>query len=84
MGQLEDIVEQGVDLAFRIGHMQSSSLQARKIAPIKHALCASSQYFKLHGEPKTPNDLKQHRLLRYGSLDQNTLKFLNETGYSQC
>ena len=75
-----DIVEQGVDLAFRIGHLESSSLQARKIAPIKHVLCASPQYLKLHGEPKTPKDLKQHKILRYGSSDQSGLKFLNATG----
>jgi DNA-binding transcriptional LysR family regulator len=35
-----DIIEQGVDLAFRIGQLDNSSMQARKIAPIKHVLCA--------------------------------------------
>ena len=75
-----DIVEQGVDLAFRIGQLDNSSLQARKIAPIKHVLCASPDYLKLQGEPKTPNDLKNHKVIKYGNLDQGGLKLLNKEG----
>jgi DNA-binding transcriptional LysR family regulator len=73
-----DIVEQGVDLAFRIGQLDNSSLQARKIAPIKHVLCASSKYLKAYGEPKTPDDLKQHKVLKYGGTDQSGIKFTKE------
>ena len=73
-----DIVEQGVDLAFRIGQLDNSSLQARKIAPIKHVLCASPDYLALHGEPKTPNDLKDHKVIKYGNLDQGGLKLLSK------
>lgn len=75
-----DIVEQGVDLAFRIGQLDSSTMQARKIAPIKHVLCASPEYLKLHGEPKTPSDLKHHKVIKYGSPDQGSLKFLSDDG----
>lgn len=73
-----DIVEQGVDLAFRIGQLDNSNLQARKIAPIKHVLCASPEYLKAHGEPKSPSELKQHKVLRYGGTDQSGLKFTKE------
>jgi DNA-binding transcriptional LysR family regulator len=75
-----DIVEQGVDLAFRIGQLDNSILQARKIAPIKHVLCASPDYLKLHGQPKTPSDLKHHKVIKYGSSDQSGLKFLSKEG----
>jgi DNA-binding transcriptional LysR family regulator len=78
-----DIVEQGVDLAFRIGELDSSTLQARKIAPIRHVLCASPEYLKLHGEPKTPNDLKKHKVIKYGSSNQSGLKFLSPDGKEQ-
>lgn len=78
-----DIIEQGVDLAFRIGVLDNSSLQARKIAPIKHVLCASPEYLKIHGEPKTPDDLKQHKVLKYGGTDQSGLKFLTKEGKEQ-
>jgi len=78
-----DIVEQGVDLAFRIGQLDNSSLQARNVAPIKHVLCASPQYLKSNGEPHTPNDLKQHKILKYGSSEQSGLKFLSNNGKEQ-
>lgn len=75
-----DIVEQGVDLAFRIGHLENSSLQARKIAPIKHVLCASAEYLNTHGNPKTLEDLKPHKFLKYGGNELSGLKFLGEDG----
>lgn len=78
-----DIVEQGVDLAFRIGQLDNSSFQSRKIAPIKHVLCASPEYLKVHGEPKTPDDLKHHKVLKYGGTDQSGLKFLTKEGKEQ-
>ncbi|MBA6233621.1 MULTISPECIES: LysR family transcriptional regulator [unclassified Colwellia] len=75
-----DIVEQGVDLAFRIGQLDNSTLQARKIAPIKHVLCASPDYLVLHGKPITPDDLKQHSVIRYGSSEQSGIKLLSKEG----
>ena len=78
-----DIVEQGVDLAFRIGQLDNSGLQARKVAPIKHVLCASPDYLKTHGTPQTPDDLKQHKILKYGGTEQNGLKFLTKAGKEQ-
>jgi len=78
-----DIVEQGVDLAFRIGQLDNSSMQARKIAPIKHVLCASPEYLKLHGEPKTPSDLKQHKIIKYGSSEQSGVKLISKDGKEQ-
>lgn len=78
-----DIVEQGVDLAFRIGQLDNARLQARKIAPIKHLLCASPDYLKEHGEPLIPQDLKKHKLLKYGGNEQSGLKFISPQGDEQ-
>lgn len=60
-----DLVEEGIDLAIRIGNLTSSTLQAKAIAPIHHVLCASPAYLAEHGNPSTPNALKSHQLLRY-------------------
>jgi DNA-binding transcriptional LysR family regulator len=78
-----DIVEQGVDLAFRIGQLDDSSLQARKIAPIHHVLCASPDYLKAYGEPRVPSDLKHHKMLRYSGADHSGLHFLSQDGIAQ-
>jgi DNA-binding transcriptional LysR family regulator len=60
-----DLVGQGVDLAIRIADMRDSTLQARRICPIRLLLCASPAYLKQHGVPVVPADLKKHRILQY-------------------
>lgn len=67
-----NLVEERVDLAIRIGNLQSSSLIARKIAPHRRVVCASPDYLSEHGEPRTPADLSQHAclILSYAKGDQ--------------
>ena len=60
-----DIVDEGFDIALRIGNLKDSSLIAKYIAPIRVILCASPEYLKKHGTPKQPEDLKNHRYLHY-------------------
>jgi DNA-binding transcriptional LysR family regulator len=60
-----DLVEEGFDLAIRIGRIQDSSLVARKIAPVRLLVCAAPSYLKEHGTPRLPKDLAQHRCLSY-------------------
>ncbi|MEC4723988.1 LysR family transcriptional regulator [Shewanella sp. D64] len=62
------LVEEGFDLAIRIGHLTDSSMHARAIAPISHLICASPEYLAKHGTPETPEQLKSHKLLRYSRL----------------
>lgn len=58
-----DIVGEGFDLAIRIGELIDSSLVARKLAPVRRILCASSRYIEQHGMPETVDDLQHHRCL---------------------
>ena len=64
-----DIVEEGVDIALRIGRLKSSSLIAKRLAPIRLVMCASPDYLQRHGHPTTLEQLKQHRYLKYSYLD---------------
>ncbi|MBS4694270.1 LysR family transcriptional regulator [Aeromonas allosaccharophila] len=59
------LVEEGFDLALRIGHLSDSSLVARQLATIKLELCASPAYLARKGAPQSPEDLKQHDCLIY-------------------
>lgn len=61
-----DPLEEGVDVTVRIGVLQDSSLIARKLAPARRVLVASSAYLKSHGIPATPADLADHRALNFG------------------
>lgn len=65
-----DIVEEGFDLAIRIGRLQDSALMARKVADIRLVTCASPDYLATHGVPDSPEDLVAHRLLGYSYQQQ--------------
>jgi len=63
-----DIIEEGFDLAFRIGQLQDSSFKARKVTPMKQILCASPAYIERNGKPESIEQLKQHKLLKYSDI----------------
>ncbi|MDP5291555.1 LysR family transcriptional regulator [Oceanimonas sp. CHS3-5] len=67
-----DIVEEGFDVALRIGHLKSSSLIARRMAPIRLVICASPSYLERHGTPASISDLEQHRCLHYSYMEHDT------------
>ena len=58
-----DLIDEGFDVAVRIGAMEDSSLIARKVAPIRRVVCASAAYFNSRGLPLSPDDLKGHECL---------------------
>ncbi len=58
-----DLVDEGFDLAIRVGSLKDSSLIARKLSPVKIYLCASPRYLEQHGTPKHPSDLEHHSCL---------------------
>ena len=60
-----DLIEDGFDLAIRIGAMPQSDLIARKIASVRSIVCASPAYLARHGVPKTPAELAGHACLGY-------------------
>ncbi|MGO1119467.1 LysR family transcriptional regulator [Rhodovibrionaceae bacterium A322] len=60
-----DLVEEGVDVAIRIGELADSSLIARKLAPNRRLVCASPDYLAKHGTPKQPTDLADHNCMTY-------------------
>lgn len=64
-----DVVEEGFDLALRIGNLKSSSLIAKKIAPIRLVLCASPEYLRQHGTPTHPEELNPAHFLRYSYME---------------
>lgn len=55
-----DLLEEKIDLALRIGELPSSSLVAVRLGQIRKVTCASPDYLKKHGRPKTPQDLQSH------------------------
>ncbi|HWW06495.1 LysR family transcriptional regulator [Collimonas sp.] len=60
-----DLVEEGFDLAIRIGRLQNSSLVMRKLATAHVLTCAAPAYLERHGVPQHPDDLARHACLTY-------------------
>jgi len=63
-----DLLEEGVDVAVRIGRLRDSSLIARRLFDARTVVCASQRYLDEHGVPETPADLGFHDCLVYGNL----------------
>ena len=63
-----DLVREGADLALRIGRLEDSSLIARRLFDSHFVVCASPEYLAQHGQPKTPEQLRDHKCLVYGNL----------------
>jgi len=63
-----DMVENNIDIAFRIGSLPDSTLKAIKIGQSHRKLYASTTYLKKYGTPKSISDLEKHRCLFYTRL----------------
>ena len=57
---LEHLVDRGMDLAFRVGELEDSSVVALKLSSSRLIVCASNDYLKDNGVPKIPDDLVNH------------------------
>jgi DNA-binding transcriptional LysR family regulator len=76
-----NLVEEGVDVAVRIGNLTDSSLVARKLAITRALVCASPAYLAEHGEPEAPEDLASHNCLIYSYLSTaNVWRFIAPDG----
>ena len=63
-----DLMQEGFDLAIRIAKLPDSSLIARRLAPVKHVLCASPAYLEKHGTPQMLKELVDHHCLVYSLI----------------
>ncbi len=57
-----NIVEEGIDVAVRIGHLPDSGFTAVKVGTVRRVICGAPDYFEKHGVPIIPADLKRHRI----------------------
>lgn len=60
-----DLIEEGYDLAVRIGRLANTSLVSRKLAATRMVLCASPSYLEKYGTPRHPHELAAHSILAY-------------------
>src|SRR6202453_344474 len=65
--RMVNLVEDGVDLAVRIGHLADSSLVARHVGEMRRIVVASSTYLRRRGEPDAPEAIASHETIQFGA-----------------
>lgn len=64
------LVEEGIDVAVRIGDLSDSALHALKVAEVRRVLVASPGYLAAHGTPETVPGLHDHALISFNEIDR--------------
>lgn len=63
LDRVVNLVEEGMDVAVRIGPLPDSGLKARQVGQVRRLLCASPDYLARQGTPRHPSELAQHALI---------------------
>lgn len=69
------LMEEGIDVAIRIGHLGDSTLVAARVGHIRRIVCAAPSYLALHPAPKEPADLEQHVIVSATSVTSGDWRF---------
>lgn len=79
-----DIVEEGFDLAIRVGAVRAESLVARRLGAMRLVLAAAPAYLARHGTPEAPQDLARHNALTYAyAATPRVWRFTGPDGVAQ-
>ncbi len=84
LDRVANLVEEGIDVAVRIGHLPDSGLKALRVGQVRRMLCASPAYLAKHGVPQHPADLLRHTIVaaagisprvewKFGAVDDPTM-----------
>ena len=84
LDRIVNMVEEGMDVAVRIGPLPDSGLKALRVGRVRRMLCAAPEYLARHGVPKHPSDLAGHAVIgttnlspragwRFGVVEEPTL-----------
>lgn len=63
LDRVVNMVDEGVDIAIRIGELPDSSLQAIRVGRVRRVICAAPDYLARHGTPQTPDELTAHTIV---------------------
>lgn len=71
LDRVVNLVDEGVDVAIRIGELPDSTMQAIRVGQVRQLICASPDYLAAQGIPLTPDDLHQHTIVSANSVTPN-------------
>jgi len=70
--RISNILEEGLDVAIRIGHLKDSSIYATQVGCVQKVVCASPAYLKKRGVPGRPADLADHEIIHASTVEPST------------
>ncbi len=70
--RIGNLLDEGLDVAIRIGHLKDSSVYATQVGSVQRLLCAAPAYLKKHGRPRQPSDLKEHEIIQASTVEPST------------
>lgn len=70
--RIGNMLDEGLDVAIRIGHLKDSSLYATKVGSTKRIVCGSPDYFDKYGVPEHPDDLANHEIILASTVEPST------------
>lgn len=68
-----NLVDEGHDVAVRIGHLPDSSLVGARVGEVRRVACASPDYLAARGTPTVPADLSAHRIISFSQITENAV-----------
>lgn len=63
LDRIVNLVDEGVDVAIRIGHLPDSSYSAIRVGAVRRVICGAPDYLEARGVPRHPAELAQHRII---------------------
>ncbi len=70
--RISNLIDEGMDIAIRIGPLKDSSLYATRVGHVQRIVCASPEYLKEYGTPEHPSELTEHRIIQATTVEPST------------
>ncbi|MBL3827152.1 LysR family transcriptional regulator [Marinobacter sp. MW3] len=70
--RVSNILDEGLDVAIRIGNLKDSSQFAVRVGNVQKVVCGSPDYLSKHGMPNHPADLADHRIIQSSAVESST------------
>ena len=71
LDRVVNLVDEGADVAVRIGELPDSTMQAVRVGQVRRVICAAPSYLAKHGIPQSPDDLPSHTIVSASSVTPN-------------
>jgi DNA-binding transcriptional LysR family regulator len=71
LDRVVNLMDEGVDVAVRIGELPDSTMQAIRVGQVRRVICAAPEYLEKNGIPVVPDDLQDHTIVSASSVTPN-------------